>query len=44
MPVPVYPSDEPRDDSSEHRDPREIIRDIIGGIQTETFTRTPLLH
>jgi hypothetical protein len=37
MPVPTYPSDEPRDDQREHRDPREIIKDIINGIQTETL-------
>jgi len=44
MPVPTYPSDEPTDDEREHRDPREIIRDIIGGIQTETLNRTPALQ
>ena len=38
-PQPTYPSDELRDDQREHRDPREIIRDIIGSVQTVTLNR-----
>jgi len=37
MPVPTFPSDEPRQDNEHKRDPRtpaEIIRDIIGSVQT----------
>jgi len=34
MPVPTYPSDDPEPEEREWRDPREIIRDIIGGVST----------
>ena len=43
-PQPTYPSDEPDDEQREHRDPREIIEDILGGVRTDTLNRTPTLQ
>lgn len=44
MPVPVFPSDELDDEQREHRDPREIIEDILGGVRIDTFKYTPPLQ
>jgi len=44
MPVPVFPSDEPDDEQREHRDPREIIEDILGGVRTDTLNYHPPLQ
>jgi hypothetical protein len=39
MPIGHYPSDEPERDDEELRDPREIIRDIIGTVSQPSSLR-----
>lgn len=44
MPLPTFPSDEPERDEREHRDPADIIRDIIGHVSQPLSVRGPSVN